>query len=280
MHPTKRRSLARRLRDRIERTFDQRVVRWMGLGDTQQVWYLRKLFSLFDIDLVIDVGGNLGQYASLLRDGAHYRGALITVEPIPAMAQTLLRRFANDARWGLAAYALGEQPGRAVLNVMQGHQLSSLLEPSNAATDRLDGFNRVQERVDVAVSTLDQLLREHPLAQGARNIYLKLDVQGYELQVLRGGKEALPRIAALQAEASVIPLYDGVPSYHELMREIDAMGFQLSFIPAHNYTQVPDMIDFDCHFVSRSRLVANGYLCAPLPESRVAPSSIASSSSS
>lgn len=263
MHPTKRRNLAHRLRDRIERTFDQRVVRWMGLGDTQQVWYLRRLFALLDIDLVIDVGGNLGQYASLLRDRAHYRGALITVEPIPAMAQALQHRFANDPRWGLAAYALGEQPGRAVLNVMQSPQLSSLLEPSNAATDRLKGFNRVQERVEVEVSTLDQLLREHPLAQGASSIYLKLDVQGYELQVLRGAEDALSRIAALQAEASVIPLYAGVPRYHELMREIDTMGFQLSFIPAHNYTQIPDMIDFDCHFVSRSRLIAMGYLCTP-----------------
>jgi FkbM family methyltransferase len=263
MHPAKRRSLARRLRDRIERTLDHRVVRWMGLGDTQQVWYLRKLFTLLDIDLVIDVGGNLGQYASLLRDRVRYHGALITVEPIPAMAQALQRRFAKDPRWALASFALGEQPGRAILNVMQGHQLSSLLAPSNVATDRLDSFNRVQERVDVEVSTLEQLLREHPLAQGALNIYLKLDVQGYELQVLRGVQDALPRIAALQAEASVIPLYAGVPSYHELMREIDAMGFQLSFIPAHNYTQVPDMIDFDCHFVSRGRLIALGYLCAP-----------------
>ncbi len=231
----------------------------MGLGDTQQVWYLRKLFALLDIDLVIDVGGNLGQFAGLLRDRVRYRGALITVEPIPAMAQALQRRFANDPRWALAACALGEQPGRAMLNVMQGHELSSLLQPSNAATDRLDKFNRLQQQMEVEVSTLGKLLREHPLAQGARNVYLKLDVQGYELQVLRGAHDALSRIVALQAEASVIPLYAGVPSYHELMRDIDAMGFQLSFIPAHNYTQVPDMIDFDCHFVSRRCLIAKGY---------------------
>ena len=50
------------------------------------------------------------------------------------------------------------------------------------------------------------------------------------------------------------------------MRDIDAMGFQLSFIPAHNYTQVPDMIDFDCHFVSRRSLIAKGFLRAPAAE--------------
>lgn len=235
----------------------------MGLGDTQQVWYLRKLFKLLDIDLVIDVGGNLGQYASLLRDRVRYRGALITVEPIPAMARALRLRFADDPRWALAACALGAQPARAILNVMQGHELSSLLPPSNAASDRLDTFNQVQQQVEVEVSTLGRLLRVHPLAQGARNIYLKLDVQGYELQVLHGAEDGLSRIVALQAEASVIPLYEGAPIYYEMMRDIDAMGFQLSFIPAHNYTQIPDMIDFDCHFVSRRSLISKGYLRDP-----------------
>lgn len=263
MHPIQQRSLAQRLRDRLGRALDYRLVRWMGLGDAQQSWYLRKMFSLLQIDLVIDVGGNLGQYASLLRQRVHYRGALITVEPIPEMAWALQQRFGGDPQWALAACALGEQPGRALLNVMQGHELSSLLAPSNAASDRLDPFNRTQQQLEVEVSTLERLLSEHPLARDARSIYLKLDVQGYELQVLRGARASLSRIDALQAEASVIPLYAGVAPYHELMREVEAMGFQLSFIPAHNYTQVPDMIDFDCHFVSRQWLMSNGYLRTP-----------------
>ncbi len=267
MHPTKRRNLAQRLRDRIERTLDYRLVRWTRLGDAQQAWYLRRLVALLDIDLVIDVGGNLGQFASLLRERVHYSGALITVEPIPEMGAALRQRFAGDTRWALEACALGEKPGRAILNVMQGHELSSLLPPSNVATDSLDRFNQIRQQVEVEVSTLDRLLELHPLARDARNIYLKLDVQGYELQVLRGAQDSLPRIAALQAEASVIPLYEGVPPYHALMREIDAMGFQLSFIPAHNYTQVPDMVDFDCHFVSRGRMIAKGYLRDAQPDS-------------
>jgi FkbM family methyltransferase len=241
----------------------------MRLGDAQQVWYLRRLFPLLDVDLVVDVGGNLGQYARLLRERVRYRGPLLTVEPIPAMGQALRARFGADPNWALAACALGEQPGRATLNVMRGHELSSLLSPSNAASAGLEAFNQVRDRVEVELSTLDRLLETHPLAQGARNVYLKLDVQGLELQVLRGATASLPRIAALQAEASVIPLYDGVPPYHQLMRDIDALGFQLSFLPAHNYTQLPDMVDFDCHFVSRTRLVDLGYLrtakAAPAP---------------
>ncbi len=260
MHPANARSLASRLKGRLANAFDFRLVRWMRLGDTQQVWYLKRLFDLLPIDLVVDVGGNEGQFATRLRRQVGYCGPMISAEPVPWLGQRMQQRFAGDRHWALAACALGDAPGQAKLKVMRGHELSSLLQPSNSSSDRLTKFNQVEQEILVDVSTLDQLLASHPLALGCQNIYLKLDVQGYEGQVLLGAKGSLDRIAALQAELSVIPLYEGVPPYHVLMGEIEAMGFQLSFVPAHNYTQVPDMIDFDCHFVSRRMLSKMGYL--------------------
>ncbi|MEO5732856.1 MAG: FkbM family methyltransferase [Rubrivivax sp.] len=260
MHPLKQIGMAERIGNRLARSFDWRLVRWMRLGDSQQVWYLKRLFAMQDTDLVVDVGGNQGQYASLIRSRVGYCGPMITVEPNPAMASVLQQRFRGDRNWALASCALGDADGTATLNVMRGHEMSSLLPPSAAATDRLEQLNSVQRTVQVPVQTLARLLQEHPLAAKAQRIYLKLDVQGFELQVLRGAKPALPRISALQAEASVIPLYDGMPGYLELMGEIEQMGFRLSFLPAHNYSQVPDMIDFDCHFVSASWLAERGYL--------------------
>ncbi len=262
LHPARRRSLLGRLRERLDRGPAWRLVRWMQLGDTQQVWYLRRLFRLLDIDLVIDVGGNRGQYARLIRKRVGYRGALITVEPIPELAAELRHTAAGDARWAIVDAALGEAAGTATLHVTRGIELSSLLAPSNVASDSLASFNTVERELSVRVQTLADLLAQHPLARGKRSIYLKLDVQGFELPVLRGAGPALERIAALQAELSVIPLYNGVAPYHEQMREIDALGFQLSFLPAHNYTQFPDMIDFDGHFVSRRLLQQRGYLAA------------------
>ena len=262
MHPTRTRTLTQRIRDRLQREFDFRLVRWMQLGDAQQVWYLRRLFKLLDIDLVVDVGANFGQYATLLRRRVGYRGALISVEPMPDAAAALRKRFANDTKWAVQECALGEQTGTALLNVLKGHEMSSLLAPSGAATDGFEPFQRVEQQVSVEVRSLDDLLASHPLAKDARRVYLKLDVQGFELHVLRGASASLSSIDALQVEASVVPLYEGVPSYHALMAEIEAMGYQLSFLPAHNYTQVPDMVDFDCHFVARRRLTEMGDLRA------------------
>lgn len=260
MHPARDRSLAARTRGWFARTLDWRLVRWMQLGSAQQAWYLRRLLPLLQIDLVVDAGANLGQFARLLRGRAGYRGAILSVEPMPAAARALRARFAADERWALCECALGERDGRAALHVMRGHELSSLLAPSAAATDRYEAFQAIEGEVDVELATLDALLDAHPLARTARHVYLKLDVQGMELAVLRGAGRSLARIDALQVEACVVPLYDGVPPYHVLMAEIEARGYQLSFLPAHNYTQMPDMVDFDCHFVARRRLVELGYL--------------------
>ncbi|MCC7461859.1 MAG: FkbM family methyltransferase [Gammaproteobacteria bacterium] len=260
MHPARHRSYGERARGWLARTFDWRLVRWLRLGEAQQAWYLRRLLPLLQVDLVIDAGANVGQFADLLRRRAGYRGALLSVEPMPAAARQLRARFAGDAHWALAECALGDHEGRDTLHVMRGHELSSLLVPSMAATDRFETFQAIEDEVDVELRTVDALLEEHPIARHARRIYLKLDVQGTELAVLRGAARSLPRIDALQVEACVVPLYDGVPPYHALMAEIESRGYQLSFLPAHNYTQMPDMVDFDAHFVARRRLVELGYL--------------------
>ncbi len=260
MHPARHRSYRERARGWLERTFDWRPVRWMRLGDAQQAWYLRRLLPLLQIDLVIDAGANIGQFTSLLRHRAGYRGCVLSVEPMPAAARALRTRFSGDAHWALAECALGDREGRAALHVMRGHELSSLLAPSSAVTDRFAGFQTIDDEVEVELRTIDTLLDEHPIARSAQRIYLKLDVQGTELSVLRGATRSARQIDALQVEACVVPLYDGVPPYHALMAEIEARGYQLSFLPAHNYTQIPDMIDFDAHFVARRRLVELGYL--------------------
>lgn len=252
--------LWRGARRRLQQAFDLRLVRWYRLGAHQQAWYLRRLFKLLDTDLVLDVGGNEGQFADFLRRQVGYRGPLITFEPIPELAQRLSERARRDGAWTVVQAALGEEQRSDVFNVMKSSPLSSLLPPSHEETGRLEQHNEVARRIPIEVRTLDSFMAGHPEAASARSVYLKLDVQGYERHVLQGALQTLPRIAALQAELSVIPIYRDVPDYKALMGFVEELGYVLSFIPAHNYEQFPDMIDFDCHFVKRERLQALGLL--------------------
>jgi hypothetical protein len=61
----------------------------------------------------------------------------------------------------------------------------------------------------------------------AQNIFLKVDVQGFELEVLAGAEEILPRIVGAQLELSLVPLYQGQALYPELMRFMEGQGFEV-----------------------------------------------------
>ncbi|TDP71430.1 FkbM family methyltransferase [Roseateles toxinivorans] len=242
------------LRRRLRRALDYRVVRWYQLARYQQAWYLRRLFRWQEVDLVIDVGGNSGQFAEFIRKRVGYKGLMITFEPIPWLAAELQRRTASDPNWIVVNKALGANPGQAQFNVMNTSPMSSLLQPKRDSQSSMKQFNQVEQRVEVEIATLDTCLNDNPRTRECRNIYLKLDVQGYELEVLKGTQLAMSRICALQSELNVIPLYENQPGYMEVLRFLDTAGYVLSSIPAHDYEHFPEMIDFDCHFVRRDRL--------------------------
>ncbi len=237
-----------------------RLVRWYGLGEHQQAWYLKRLLPLLQVDLLIDVGGNAGQFAHFVRQRLGYRGRMITFEPIPELAEQLRAKARSDQNWIIVNAALGESQRSDTFHITKSSPMSSLLKPSTATTDKLSKFGEIKTSIEVQVETLDHYLASNPDLAQCRNIYLKLDVQGFEKKVLQGAQQSLPKIGALQAELSVIPIYEGQPDYKEMTQYIEECGYMLSFIPAHDYQQFPEMIDFDCHFIRRDRLEQLGAL--------------------
>jgi FkbM family methyltransferase len=250
-------ALWRRALRRLRHAIDYRVVHWRRLHLHQQADHLRRLFKLLDIDLVVDVGANRGQFADFVRHRVGYQGALLSFEPIPELADELARRARKDPAWTVVGKALGAKSETRHFHRVQSSPMSSLLKPSAHATSQYAAFNTVQEMLQIEVDTLDAALDAYPQC---RNVYLKLDVQGYERHVLDGAKASLSVIAALQSELNVVPLYEGQPHYLELLQHIDGLGYVPSLIPAQDPEHFPTLIDFDCHFVSRKRLVQLGAL--------------------
>ena len=248
--------------EKIARKFGVSVSRIETLGSNYQARYLRRLFSLLEVDLVLDVGGNAGQFARFIRGPVGYKGPLVTFEPLPDLAALMKRDSAGDENWQIVNAAVGDKEGVLELNVMESSPLSSFHAPSDEQSQRLSAINRVKSTIPVEVVTIDGFLAKAAAAapQGCRNVYLKLDVQGFEEQCLDGARASLGRIAALQAELSALSIYHGVAKYYDLMRKIEELGFLLSLVPPHNASHFPEIIDFDCHFVSADRLRALGIL--------------------
>ncbi|MBV9892011.1 MAG: FkbM family methyltransferase, partial [Rhizobacter sp.] len=81
------------------------------------------------IDLVVDAGANLGQFAQSIRRKG-YSGRIWSFEPVSYVHAALARAAAGDARWSVSKLALGSVPGEATLNVSSNHTLSSFLPAS------------------------------------------------------------------------------------------------------------------------------------------------------
>ena len=212
-----------------------------------------RLLSWQRIDAVIDVGANAGQYASLIR-GAGYRGRIISFEPLTQAFEALAAVAANDPLWEAHRVALGARAGHARLNVSEDLEASSLLAMEDRHVRHCPesayvGAETVEvERLD---SLCPGLLSEHERA------YLKLDVQGYELEVLRGGESTLSRVAAVEAELSLVPLYEGGPLYRDVIEHLDQRGFGLVSLEA--ITEEPDtghMLQLDGVFVRTGSLAS------------------------
>src|SRR5271155_1246635 len=141
-----------------------------------------KLFSLLGIDLLIDVGANVGQFATLCRTHG-YRGSILSFEPSTAAHRELLRTAAVDPLWTVAdRMALGAVSGEVDINIAANSLSSSILpmlDPHLSAAPQ----SQYIQRERVPVRRLDDVLPDD--AESCK-IFLKLDVQGYEPQVLSG----------------------------------------------------------------------------------------------
>lgn len=185
------------------------------------VWYrpLTKVLAHHGINVVLDVGANQGQFAIELRRQG-YRDRLISFEPQTDVFQLLQNRARGDATWQTVNIGLGEKDGELEMNIFAVSDYGSMLQPV-ATVDT----PALIERRRVPVRRLDSVWSEY--CKPGDNVFLKLDVQGYEKMVVDGAAGCLDRIAGIQMEMSITPLYEAQLDWEEMLRFMRAKGFDL-----------------------------------------------------
>lgn len=211
--------------------------------------HLSALFDLEKIDCVLDVGANDGGYRDFLRQHVGYEGAIVSFEPIPKLAEVLRKKSQSDAKWKIIEVALANEDGQREFNIMASSQFSSFLTPDHSATPHLIAKNNIQETAVVRVAKLASIFEEITRSISASNFYLKLDTQGYDLEVLRGAIEILPHIKGMQTELSMLPIYGNMPDYRAVLNEVESLGFCISHMFPVNHDPGLRAIEFDCVLV-------------------------------
>lgn len=188
----------------------------------------------------VDVGARGGPPRSWLK--LTNQIAYVCFEPDEEEARQLKVAFsANDNfKATVLPKALGAKQGAVTLNLTKFRPSSSLLNPNTEVLQRfaVRNFFEVEETTSVAVDTLDSALED--LRSGCD--FLKADVQGYELEVLRGAEERLARTCGCELEVSFIEIYQDQPLFAEIDFFMRARGFFLADLERvwWHYADVPD----------------------------------------
>jgi FkbM family methyltransferase len=183
------------------------------------MWVLRA----GEVDCVVDAGANTGQFAQGLRR-AGYRGRIVSFDPVRSAYDGLAAAARDDDAWWVRHCGLGSSDGTATIHAMRG-TMSSLLPPSDFGREWAAGLRNMTSE-EVTIRRLDGLMPEILDGLDAGRVYLKMDTQGYDLEVVQGAGEALDRVVALQAELSCVPIYDGMTRLPEQWVALEAAGFE------------------------------------------------------
>jgi len=172
------------------------------------------------VDGVIDVGANRGQFTldCLLALPAL---PIVAFEPIPAAASVYRMVHGGIPRIKLIESALGEASGTATLHLSRSTDCSSLLPIGRVQAELFRNTDEIGT-MEVPVRRLDDATGN---LVGCSRLLLKLDVQGFELNVLRGAVTTLRSCAYVYAECSEVALYDGQALTAEIASFLKKQGF-------------------------------------------------------
>jgi FkbM family methyltransferase len=208
------------------------IVPTWRLEKWEQSTHLRELFAMLEIDCVLDVGANIGQFQEFLRLHLEYKGRIVSFEPIGEMFEGLQRAAAADPLWSVHRLALGDTDGSATINVTAERTLSSLLPPNEERLEAM-GYEKYLRETQVTrtetipVRRLDAVL-DDVVPAGSKRLFVKSDTQGYDMSVIRGAAGCLARIPAFQIELPVRQVYRGAPDYLTSLAQLDATGYELT----------------------------------------------------
>jgi FkbM family methyltransferase len=192
--------------------------------DSKAARLMLKGIKRFEVDLILDVGANAGQFALELRS-LGYEGRLVSFEPLSSAHTKLEKAARQDSRWTVhPRCAIGAQDGEAEINIA-GNSVSSSILPMMESHVSASAGSAYIGAEKTPVLRLDTVAP--PYLGKAHKPFLKIDAQGYEWQVLDGAGLILPRMSGVLCELSLVPLYDGQRLWLEIIRRLEDEGFTL-----------------------------------------------------
>ena len=209
-----------------------------------------QLASILDeqgVDLIFDVGGNVGQFAKMVF-GAGYGGRLVSYEPGAKAHAALTAAARSNPNWTIAPrMALGKTRETLMLHTFNRTDMNSLYAPDEKV---FESFPALEEATaeEVQVERLDAVAAS--FMSDVDTVFLKIDTQGGELAILEGSTGILDQLAMLQLEVAVEPVYQGEPVWMEVLKPVHDYGFRPALMsPGYFSKRIRRQLDLDIVFL-------------------------------
>lgn len=218
-------------------------------SDSVLAEHLRRIFERHQVECVFDVGANDGAYVQWLRKEVGYPGHVVSFEPIPAQVAVLEKKAANDPSWMICPFALGRSEGTQLFHVMESDVFSSFLKPDGTQPKKYADSNRIQTTLPVQVSTVAKVWDDVRNKFGLSRLYLKMDTQGFDLEVFAGAVPVVESIVALQSEVAFRRIYVGAADFDQASKVFAGAGFRPSMLHPISFDEGLGVIEADGVFV-------------------------------
>ncbi|WP_328875585.1 FkbM family methyltransferase [Streptomyces sp. NBC_00287] len=206
--------------------------------------HVTAMLELYGVNCVLDVGANNGQYAKRLRKHG-YRGRIVSFEPTEEAFARLSKAAEGDPNWQVHHCGLGRENTTAEIHV-GWNTMNSLLPASDYGRDRYKRFHTTRTE-QIRIRRLDAVLDEALDGIDDPRPFLKMDTQGYDLEVYAGAGERIADFVGLQSEVAVLRLYEGSPPMNEAVAAYEDGGFEITgMYPVTRERATGRVVEFDC----------------------------------
>ncbi|MBZ9644567.1 FkbM family methyltransferase [Streptomyces sp. PSKA30] len=206
--------------------------------------HVAAMLELYGVNCVFDVGANTGQYARRLRR-LGYTGRIVSFEPTADAFAKLSKAARDDPDWQVHHCGLGRED--TVTSIHTGWKtMNSLLPPSDYGRDRYRRFATTRTE-EIEIRRLDGVMEQALAGIEEPRPYLKMDTQGYDLEVFAGAGTRIADFVGLQSEVAVLRLYEGSPPMSEAIAAYEAEGFEITgMYPVTREAATGRVVEFDC----------------------------------
>lgn len=184
-----------------------------------------KYIDFIQPDAIMDIGANIGMSAESYLNIAKFKEPIYSFEPVSHLYKALEANARTFENWYPIKKGIGDFNEKQIIHVSGGHGGASSILTMTDELEKIAPDMKVFKEEEIEIVTLTDFYIQNNLE--FKKIFLKIDVQGYESNVLKGAEPILDKVAGMKIELSIIKQYKEEKDIFELLPYLLNKGFSV-----------------------------------------------------